>query len=328
MKALADEAGQDDKPFQAGDVRVLTDEQRALVARHMGLVGLHLKRHVPRGRGPSRHREHDDLFQEGFLALIRAATTYTPTAHGESFAAYALPRIRGAVHLALKEYFLTIRVPMRANRLAETRNPGSFVDRPVIAEGLTREVARNLPAHASGDEDEETISHAIRRRYLRAVRLALADAKDRDRKQPGASRIIERIAEERLLVPHPEAQTSLRRLARESGCYLSRIGAYESRLLGVVRQHFEADPQVGLLIRFAREDEQGFGGRLDAARRERLARTERIVFARRFRQLPRQAKAELIYRLLEQSKVPVTEVACNLHQLTCGPPPRALAKVA
>ena len=51
----------------------LSADQQALVARNLGLVGLHLRNRVPTPRQPMRQREYEDLFQEGCLALIRAA---------------------------------------------------------------------------------------------------------------------------------------------------------------------------------------------------------------------------------------------------------------
>ncbi len=95
----------------------MTDEQRGLVADNVGLVRVHLRRYVRPFGGPQRDREWEDLFQEGCLGLIRAATTYSAS-RGIPFAAYALPRIHNAVSRALHERFATVKIPVKRRRRA------------------------------------------------------------------------------------------------------------------------------------------------------------------------------------------------------------------
>jgi len=306
----------------------LTGEQRALAARNLGLVGVHLKRNVPRSGPPTRSRERDDLFQEGCLALVRAARTYDPVEHGGSFAAYALPRIRSAVHWALHEYFPTIRVPVRVNRAKGERGGCGFADRPPVAEELSYEIARDLPARSPVCEGEVTIWHAVRERYRRAVRLAVAEVQAGVRRGKNAAKIVEAVAEERLLISRPERQTSLRAMARRLGTHKSRVMAHENRLRSSVRRHFAADPQLPVLIRLARRDPEGFAGRLDREKRRELRRAEVQCFAGQFADLSRSAKADLVYRMIEQTVPAVTEMACNLYRLTNSPEPLSVDRVA
>ena len=143
----------------AAALPVLTPEQQSLVSANIGLVGVHLRNRVPTPRQPTRQREYEDLFQEGCVALARAASSYDASQHG-SFAAYALPRIRGAIHAALYEYFTTIRVPTRACKNAK-RDP-SDDNNPALngVQELTPEVARHLPAAIPvGDGGETTVSY-------------------------------------------------------------------------------------------------------------------------------------------------------------------------
>ncbi len=88
----------------------LTDEQSRLVNENLGLVGVHLRRHVHDLTRPRRDREWEDLFQEGCLGLIDAARRYRPE-RGIPFAAFALPRIHNAVRRALSTKFATVYVP-------------------------------------------------------------------------------------------------------------------------------------------------------------------------------------------------------------------------
>ena len=96
-------------------MHTLTDDQRRLVRDNLGLVGVHLRRHVRGLDAPRRHREWEDLFQEGCLGLMRAAVAFDP-ARGIPFAAFALPRIHNAVSCALEEKFSMFASPKRRRR--------------------------------------------------------------------------------------------------------------------------------------------------------------------------------------------------------------------
>jgi len=308
---------------------VLTPEQKSLVAANVGLVGVHLRNRVPTPRQPTRQREYEDLFQEGCVALIRAASTYNANRHGP-FAAYALPRIRGAIHAALHEYFATIRVPTRVCKRAK-RDPGDANENHPALNGvqeLTREVARHLPAAIPVGAGGETIRHAIRRRYERAVGLALAELQTRSWRQRDPVPIMRRLAAERLLISGEDERTALRQIARESGISSGRVSAYERQLADAVRKHFEADPQLPLLTAFACEDAQSYSGVVDDQRRRLLSQAELDAFAERFSQLDRSKQAELVYELIERSAAAVGEVVLNLYRLTIARDPGPIPAVA
>ena len=305
----------------------LSPEQKALAARHVGLVGLHLRHHLPRFVFTKNRREYLDLFQEGCVALIRSAITYDPDRDGPSFQAYALPRIRGNVFCALHEQFRTIRVPARACRAERAETEGGGPARVVVQE-LTGEMANELVAGDTVGQDDETIHDVIRERYERSVRLALGELRRKSWRQRNPIAIMERIAAERLLVPRECGQASVRQIARDFGISKGRVSDYEKNLLEVVRHHFEADPQVALLVRFAREDRLGFAGRMDAERRWLLTQADLRAFAEHFADLPRPARAELVYEMIERSATAVSEVACNLYRLTADREPPPIANVA
>jgi len=308
---------------------VLTPEQRSLVAANIGLVGVHLRNRVPTPRQPTRQREYEDLFQEGCVALARAAATYNASRHGP-FAAYALPRIRGAIHAALHEYFSTIRVPIRICKRAKQDTDEANERHPALnsVQELTPEVARHLPAAIPTGRGGETIRHAIRQRYERAVRLALADLQTRSWRQRNPLPIMRRLAAERLLIAQEDERTPLRQIARESGISSGRISAYERQLADAVRAHFATDPQLPLLTAFAREDTQSYGGIVDDQRRRQLSQVELDAFAERFAKLDRARQAELVYGLIERSASAVGEVVRNLYRLTIAHDPEPIPAVA
>jgi len=294
---------------------VLSPAQRALAAQHMGLVGVHLRNRVPTPRRPMRQREYDDLFQEGCVALVRSASRYDPGRDGP-FAAFVLPRIRAAIHAALHRRFSLIRVPARA--LARARASGDLAAqrerKPVElpADDGVIEPSGTAIESASG----QTIRHAVRHRFERAVRHALADLGERRWRRRNPCPIMSRVAAERLLISRESARTPLRQIARESGVSSSRAAAYEQQLTEVVSQYFACDAQLPLLVRFAGEDPAGFDGPVDPRRRELLLQAELEAFEDRFVRLERSARAELVYSMIEHSASAVLEVACNLYRLT------------
>lgn len=311
----------------AAALPVLTPEQKSLVAANIGLVGLHMRNRVPTPRQPTRQREYEDLFQEGCVALARAAFTYHANQHGP-FAAYALPRIRGAIHAALHEYFATIRVPTRVCKRAQ-QDPGNNHHLTVSGvQELSSDVVRHLAAARPTEDHGETIRHAIHRRYERAVKLALADLQTRSWRQRNPLPIMRRLAAERLLISQEGERTPLRQIARECGVSSGRVSAYERQLADTVRAYFADDPQLPLLITFACEDAQCYSGVVDDQRRHLLAQAELDAFVQRFSRLDRPQQAELVYDLIERSAAAVGEVACNLYRLTITHDPGAIPAVA
>jgi len=281
----------------------------------MGLVGLHLKNRVPTPCQPTRLREYEDLFQEGCMALVRAAATYNAKRHGP-FASYALPRIRGAIHAALHEYFTMIRVPTRAVKRA--KKDADDLRYPALqgVQELLPDIARQLSANVTSEGCGETIRHAIHQRYIRSVQLALTDLQTCSWRQRNPLPIMRRIAAERLLISHEDERTPLRQIARECGVSCGRVSAYEHQLRDTVREHFADDPQLPLLMTFACEDAQNYSGVIDDHRHRLLTRADIDHFAERFAQLDRPKKAEVVFDLIEQTASTVSEVVLNLYRLT------------
>ena len=296
-----------------GRQSVLTEGQQALVDENLGLVGVHLAHRVPTPVRPRRERERDDLFQVGGLALVRAALTYRAGEHGE-FAPYALFRIRGAVHRALYEYFSTIRVPTRVLKLAKLAGDEPGSDIPHVG-NLLHSVAVRLEASPAIGECDETIRHRIRRRFERAVRMALSELRRRAWPRRNPLPVMERLAAERLLIGFEARRTPLRRIGLFFGISHGRICAYETILHETVHRHFAEDVQLPLLVSMAGEGEQGFDTPLDASQQDLLVRIELDAFRSRFLGLSRAEQAETMLDLMERTGGPMAEVACNLYRL-------------
>lgn len=265
----------------------LSARQQRLVFENRGLVALHIKRFVPGLAEPRRDREWDDLFQEGCLGLIRAAETFDPR-RGIPFAAYALPRIHGAVHKALHTRFATIAVPLAKahkpgtkgkNRKEEDddrrdENPSASSEGEWPAPKLTALGDRELIHSATskcreadvGDaHDGETVGDRLREKYDRAVRRAASIVAQGASIRGDRGALVEAIVEQRLLVPQAEYRTAMRRIARETGSSYARVSQCELRIRECVRTTLEGDPEFEVLDRRARSDPNGVDASIDDA---------------------------------------------------------------
>jgi RNA polymerase sigma factor (sigma-70 family) len=294
-------------------IESLSSEQQKLVVDHIAMVGMHLRKRVPTPRQPTRDRDYDDLFQEGCIGLLRAAARFRPGRDGV-FAAFALHRIRGAVHAALHEHFSTIRVPMSAQRVPGERAGPSH--EPVQSLAGAKLLDESGPVGSA--DGQETIRHMLRRRFERAVRLAVESTKMGPHATPQRNVAMTTIAAERLLISDESARTPLRRLADRTGISSGRACDYERRLLEHAREILARDAQTILLIQLARQEPGGFDALLDETHRQRLEAADVRQFERRFADLDRQERAEILYGLVEASQASVEEVARNLYQITGG----------
>lgn len=304
----------------------LTREQQDLVSRHIGLVGVHLRTRVPTPAQPHRRREFEDLFQEGCVALMRAAARYNPDRDG-AFAAYAIPRIRSAVHTAIHERFTVVHVPARA--LKEWRQtPGSRGHMPPQGQDWTADLEKKLADASNPVTAEESLRHTLRRRFERAVQRAMVDLRGRRWRQRNPCEIMARIAAERLLIGQEVHRTPLRQIARDFGVSSGRASAYEKQLTDTVAEYMRRDAQVTCLLELAWQDPDGLDGRMDADRRAALLRAEVAAFSQEFAELQPSARAEVLYRLIERSSHNLTEVAANLFRLTASVEDRPARTVA
>jgi len=297
-------------------VEALTVEQRQRVRENLGLVAVHLRRHVPNLAQPRRDREWDDLFQEGCLGLVQAAVTFEP-GRGIPFAAYALVRIHAAVSKALHTRFSTVHVPPvrrrggRAQALLELereRRPG-VVQLGAQAAGQLPDHRSAAPASGSG----ETIGARLRAKYERVLRAAGARLGRGASTRGDRDRLIATLIEQRLLVPAEEARTPLRQLARETRSSYARVAQCEKQLTAAVRAELESDPEFVALRAWSQAESAGVDLVVDEECERQLAQAGWAEFRRRYESASRSEQAALVHALLQVSRCGIVELAATCY---------------
>ncbi|MBN1490513.1 MAG: sigma-70 family RNA polymerase sigma factor [Phycisphaerae bacterium] len=299
----------------------LTGAQRALVARHLGLVRLHLRRRISPA---TRTREADDLFQEGCLGLIRAARRYDARAHG-AFAPYALARIRGSVHRALADRSTAIRVPVREQirRRAVVRGPNDPVKVPlprVVAlrggsDGPLRSRRREGPEAMVADAAESgfgsTIGQQLREKHALALDAALEHAARRCRR-PDARVVLELIVRERLAIPCEHERTPLRAIGRRFGVSIGRVMAWQRAIKRIARGILAADDEFVRLRQATRGLSPGVDGTVSAELAADLVGRRREMFRRAFTASDRAGRGLLALAVLGSDRSDGLEQASRL----------------
>lgn len=313
LREAADVEAAGESAGVAAAMAVLDARQRELVARHVGLVGVHLRTRVRVGRQPRREREYDDLFQAGCLGLIRAAQGWDPQLHGE-FPPYALPRIRASIHTALYEGFSLVHVPIRVQKAAKNV-PVAVCIHDLPPEPVLACSGVGGGANGTSEEAGELVRHAIRGRFERAIGRAMVEMRARAWRRRNPCSIMARIAAERLAVPNESERTALRAIARDFGISSGRASDYERQLTAAVESHFRSDPHLPLLIQFAAGHPLGFDMPLQSWHRQQLAQAELNAFARQFETLDRTRRAEVLFSLIERTTPAMDEVARNLYRM-------------
>ncbi len=264
----------------------LTDRQRDLMERHVGLVGVHLRRFFPGLNHPRRDREWDDLFQEGCLGLARAASCYD-AACGVPFPSYAFRRIRLAVGRAIPRAFATVRMPDGA-----AEDAGTVVSLECDPPARAADARHDLFAERA----IETIGERVRAKYERAVREATDTV--RDALNQRRSRVVERVADERFLVPDEDYRTHLRRIARDTNTPYSRVTGIERRLAELVRDRLSADGELDAMQVEARRSPDGMAAELDGGALSRVSDHLDAQISRSFDTWPAAQRARVLTRLL------------------------------
>jgi RNA polymerase sigma factor (sigma-70 family) len=304
----------------------LTDEQARLVNDNLGLVGVHLRRHVANLRHPRRDREWEDLFQEGCLGLIEAAIRHDPE-KGIPFAAFALPRIHNAVSKALNTKFDTVYVPPRrkkgdcglrisdcgfeaatesafGNPQCERRD--SKLDRPKtyslshVSEAEVS-VAPGHSRHNPEPESGETVGGRLREKYESAVKAAAESVARKKSARDDRDKLVRILTEERFLVPHDDARRPLRQIARDTQSSYARVAQCDKRLSDKIRRALQADPEFCELERHMRTDPLGGDVPIDEDIERGLASASADEFVRRFHDADANTRAGVLHAVLEMS---------------------------
>ncbi|NOT02812.1 MAG: hypothetical protein HOP29_19610 [Phycisphaerales bacterium] len=297
----------------------LTDGQRRMVAEHVGLVGMHLKRHVPGLEHPSREREWDDLFQEGCIGLATAAAGYDPSG-GIPFPAFAQRRIQQAVGRALHHGFQTVRTPEpRPDRSAGPDEFPRVV--PLDREAASRRANRRHRPDAAPDvatdgaPTRETIGDAIRRRYDLAVMEAVrAVRNDPDAGGADRGRLVERVAAERVSIPDEAYRVPLRQVVKTTGSSYARVHYAERRLTQFVRNALAHDAEMDVLRQAARRSPDGVRDPLEDADRRALHEAAGRRFAEAFAAAPEERQCVALLAAMRWGGLNPGQVAGSLFR--------------
>ncbi len=295
--------------------------QQLLVERHQGMVPAHVQTFARGPSRPTRTREREDLHQEGYLALIKAASMYQPERDGP-FPAFASDRIRTAVYLALQHKFCLVHVSMRARRDVRLgrREPGlpKLVDVPLDDRLPQTHVSQG------GAGQQETIGEYLRSRYLAALDWAVSQRPRRRWREGDPAVLATRVVGERLAVPREEWRTPVRTLARELNIPASRVRFYEARLLTAALSRLRDDPQTAVLNRLADEDDLGTQGVINESRRALLDDAEATAFDQRFAGMAPAQQAQTLYLLIQRGPGDLCQIAGSLFRMTRRPNEDAL----
>ncbi len=235
----------------------LNKEQAQLVEEHLHLVQGHLRRHVPCPRRPTRSRERDDLYQAGCLGLIEAARLYDGD-RGIPFSAFALRRIHHAVSRTAYEGFSTVKVPMR-KQMEQHKQEASV---PVV-HSLEDDPPTREPDGRSDPSGDGTIAARLRQKYVSAVERARQVARAGRSRRGDRSLLVDRVVEDRLMIPDDEHKTPLRQIARETESSYARVADCEKRLVAEIARLLEHDRECRRLRARARDSDLGMATRLD-----------------------------------------------------------------
>ena len=235
----------------------LNQEQAQLVEEHLHLVQGHLRRHVSCPRRPTRSRERDDLYQAGCLGLIEAARLYDGDG-GIPFSAFALRRIHHAVSRTAYEGFSTVKVPMRKQMEQHKQEAPTPVVHSLEEDPPTRE-----PDARSDPSGDGTIAARLRQKYVSAVERARKVARTGRSRRGDRSLLVDRVVDDRLLIPDDEHKTPLRQIARETESSYARVADCEKRLVAEIARLLEHDREFRRLRARARDSDHGMATRLD-----------------------------------------------------------------
>ena len=293
--------------------RSLTDQQRELVRDNLGLVGVHLRRNV-RGLGRG-NREWSDLFQEGCLGLMRAATDFRE-GRGIPFAAFALPRIRHAVSEALRTRFGGPPAPCGADAPHEPRKGRSAdpEDGPWTGHCRGDDDATSSAERARPDarvRESETIGQRLRDKYERAVRAAADSAAGSASRRGDRERLVRMLVEEHFLIPAEESRRALREIARRTRSSCARVLQCERRMAAAIGGALGGDPEFHELRRLARSEPTGNELPMDEELERRLAHAGACEFLKRYRRGDHEARGRMLQDVLAIS---AAELEHLIHQ--------------
>ena len=299
----------------------LTERQRRQVEENMGLVAVHLRRHVKGTAEATRDREGEDLFQEGCLGLIQAVQTFRSQS-GIPLPAYLLPRIHTAVSRALRGGFTTVRRPVYRPRRTGAEEDTEYPT--TVALDFDPQDRRPDPRHTlegkPEEEGTETIGERIRARYVRSVRRAAEESKRARPARSDRAQLVDCLVEQRLLVPEAEARASLHSLARQTRSSYARVAQCEKRILDRVRAELTDDAETQRLREEARRNAEGMETPIDARLEAELEQARIDAFVARLRGASPERRGTVLLALIDAAGICLEALARTLF--ACMPPQR------
>jgi hypothetical protein len=286
----------------------LTERQRELVRQNLGLVAVHIRRHVGTPDSLAGGREWQELFQEGCLGLITAARAHRRSM-ATPFAAFALPRIRRAIARALEREERARRAARTLGRQqAGTPAPEPFEDdtSPVgAARASSREEGDRHDPHGAAAEPaaRDTVGDRLRAKYERAVRYTGDALAARPLARDNHERIVRALVDGRYLIPSDECKRPLREIARGAGCSIMRVARCDRELHIALKRLLTSDPELATLRRIARTHPMGVAAVIDPALERELARSAGVEFASRVRRSAPSRRAAAMRDLLLEADV-------------------------
>lgn len=301
----------------------LSDAQKNLVQKNLGLIAVHLKRRLPHERsrpdGPDRW---DDLFQDGCLGLMRAARTFDPE-RGVPFAAYALSRIHQAISGSVRRRDSSVRVPERHGRRPDAKarrrssrkqDPAGPPQRVPKVFSYSPQAMDGLPARVASPADSamawsgpryvpdagRSVGELLHRKIRAAAEAALSQLPGRSNGGGDRPALARRILEERLLVADETARTSLRDIAQSSGSSYGRVVKCEALLMAGARRLLQEEDETRELCELSAASPTAAGALVDAGIITRLCEAAAAQARRIFDAAPREQRAAMLLGIVER----------------------------
>ena len=217
----------------------LNGRQRKLVLENMDLLEPVMRRVVCEPVS-HRNREREDLVQEGYLGLIRAAQKFDAR-HGIAFRAYAIHRIQHAVVRALYERFSTVRVPFGTVGRRRVRGERSHDPRQVPQ---VHSLGDKFLARPDGDcHDPKNLSGDSCSGVVEVIRRVHRQAQQSNGRRGDRADLVDQLIRTRLLVPDGDLKKSLHKIAEETDSSYGRVTSCEKTLLKRIRKELLTDPR-------------------------------------------------------------------------------------
>jgi hypothetical protein len=144
------------------------------------------------------------------------------------------------------------------------------------------------------------------------VRRAAEESKRTRPARSDRAALIDRIVEQRLLVPEAEARVSKRRLARETRSAYARIAQCEKRILDQVRADLAEDTETQRLRAEASRRVEGLDAPIDAALEAELERVRIDGFVARLKAAPPDRRGAMLLSLLDAAGAGIEVAARSL----------------